>query len=98
MIQNYCCEDVFTGAARHMDQAAPAHRALHFSVTSRQDSGQLPVWHPEKTTRPSTKVLGGAGHHEHRALSSDAWSVATDRSAWRALRERERERERATCP
>jgi len=30
-------------------------------------------------------MLGGAGHHEHRALSpSDAWSVATDRSAWSA--------------
>jgi len=27
------------------------------------------VWHLEETTRASAKMLGGAGHHEHRALS-----------------------------
>jgi len=61
------------GHVRRMDQAAPAHQALHLSVTSRQGSGQL-----------------------------GSWSVATDPSAWKALRpvdgqvqrERERERER----
>jgi len=27
------------------------------------------VWHLEETTRSSAKMPGGAGHHEHRALS-----------------------------
>jgi len=36
-------------------------------------TGLRTVWHLEKTTRPSTKILGkalgGAGHYEHGALS-----------------------------
>jgi len=32
------------GHVRRMDQAAPAHQALHFSVTSRQGSGQFGTW------------------------------------------------------
>jgi len=48
----------FFGHVRRMDPAAPAHQA-HTSQ-SRQGSEQL-----EETTRPSMKMLGGAGHHEH---------------------------------
>jgi len=54
------------GCVRHMDQAALAHRALHLSVMTRLASGQFGTW---RTTRFSVKMLGGAGHHEHRALS-----------------------------
>jgi len=32
-------------------------------------TGLRTVWHLEKTTRLSTKTLGGAGQHEHRVLS-----------------------------
>jgi len=32
-------------------------------------TGLRTVWHPEETTKPSAKILGGGGHHEHRALS-----------------------------
>jgi len=49
------------GHVRLMDQAAPAHQALHPWLST--------VWHLEKTTRPSAKMLGGADHHENRALS-----------------------------
>jgi len=55
------------GHVRRMDQAAPDHQALHLSVTSRQGSGQF--GNLEETTRSSAKMLAGAGHHEHRALS-----------------------------
>jgi len=48
-----------------MDQAVPAHQALHLRHVT---TGLRTVWHLEKTARPSTKMLGGAGHHEHRAL------------------------------
>jgi len=34
----------FCGHVRRMDQAAPAHQALHLSVTSRQGSGQFDTW------------------------------------------------------
>jgi len=30
--------------------------------------GLRTIWHLEETTRSSAKILGGAGHHEHRAL------------------------------
>jgi len=39
--------------------------SLHLAVTT----GLRTVWHLEKTTRPSTKMLGGVCHHQHRALS-----------------------------
>jgi len=52
------------GHVRRMDQAAPAHQALHLSYTT----GLRTVWHLEETTRSSEKTLGGVGHHEHRAL------------------------------
>jgi len=32
-------------------------------------TGLKTVWHLEETTRSSAKMMGGAGHHEHRALS-----------------------------
>jgi len=32
-------------------------------------TGLRTVWHLEETTRSFAKMLGGAGHHEHRALS-----------------------------
>jgi len=32
------------GHVRRMDQAAPAHQALHLSVTSRQGLGQIGTW------------------------------------------------------
>jgi len=32
------------GHVRRMDQAAPAHQALHLSVTSRQGSEQFDTW------------------------------------------------------
>jgi len=32
------------GHVRRIDQAVPAHQALHFSVTSRQHSGQFGFW------------------------------------------------------
>jgi len=35
---------------------------------SRHDRART-VWHLEETTRSSAKMLGGAGHHEQRALS-----------------------------
>jgi len=31
-----------------MDQAAPAHQALHLSVTTRQGSGQFGTWSRER--------------------------------------------------
>jgi len=56
------------------------------------------VWHLEKTTRSSMKMLGGAGHYERRALSF--WcleccdeSVSMEGATTRR-RPRERERER----
>jgi len=62
------------GHVRRMDQAAPAHQALHLSVTSRHGSGGRPrkCWVEQVTTSTG--------------LSTDAWSVATDWSAWRVLR------------
>jgi len=69
---------------RRMDQAAPAHQALHLSVTSRQSSGQLGTWRRQPGrlrkcwVEQVTKSTG--------LSPSDAWSVATDRSAWRPLR------------
>jgi len=67
-----------------MDQAAPAHQALHLSVTTRQGSGQFGTWR-RQLGRPRiywmeqvTTITG--------LSPSDAWSIATDWSAWRALR------------
>jgi len=90
------------GHVRRMDQAVPVHQALRLSVTSWQGSGELDIWRrqpgrPRKCwVEPVTTCTG--------LSPSDAWSVATDRSAWRAStvkrrerqRERERERERQT--
>jgi len=54
------------GHVRRMDQAAPAHQALHLChVTTELKT----VWHLEETNRLSAKMLVGAGHHEHRSLS-----------------------------
>jgi len=63
-----------------------------------QDSVDL-----EETTRSSAKILGGAGHHEHRALSfwcleccggSVSMEGATTRRRSSVERERKREREK----
>jgi len=60
-----------------MDQAAPAHQALHLSEqfdTRRRLPGRpQKCWVEQVTT--STMLS-----------PSDAWSVAVDRSAWMALR------------
>jgi len=32
-------------------------------------TGLRTIWHLEEATRSSAKMLGGAGHHEHRALN-----------------------------
>jgi len=65
-------------------------------------TGLRTVWHLEKTTRSSAIMLGGAGHHEHRALSfwcleccdgSVSVEGATIRRRSSVERERERERE-----
>jgi len=74
----------FFGHVKRMDQAAPAHQALHLSVTSRQGSGQFDTWRrqpdrPRKCWVEQVTAITGLS-------PSDAWSVATDRSAWRALR------------
>jgi len=83
------------GHVRHMDQAALAHQALHLSVTSRQGSEQFGTWrrqpgHPRKCWVEQVTTSTGLS-------PSDAWSVATDRSAWRGATTRRRssvERER----
>jgi len=67
-----------------MDQAAPAHQALHLSVTTRQGSGQFGIWRrqpdlPRKCWMEQVTTSTGLS-------PSDAWSVETDRSAWSALR------------
>jgi len=72
------------GHVRRMDQAAPAQQALHLSVTSRKGSEQFgirrrPLGHPRKCWVEQVTTSTGLS-------PSDAWSVATDRSAWRALR------------
>jgi len=60
------------------------HRTVHLSVTSRQGSGQLDTWR---------RLPGGPRKHSVEQITtstglspSDAWSVAADRPAWRALR------------
>jgi len=72
------------GHVRRMDQAASAHQALHLSVTSRQGSGQFGTWRrqpgrPRKCWVEQVTTSTGLS-------PSDAWGVATDRSARRALR------------
>jgi len=72
------------GHVRRMDQAAPAHQALHISVTSRPGSEQFGTWRrqpgrPRKCWVEQVATSTGLS-------PSDAWSVAADRSAWRALR------------
>jgi len=87
------------GHVRRMD---PAYQALHLSVTSRQGSRQFGTCRrqpgrPRKCWVEQVATSTGLS-------PSDAWSVATYRSTWMALRpvdgqacklERERERERA---
>jgi len=67
------------GHVRSMDEAAPAHKALHLSVTSRQGSGQCGTWR-RQPSRPRKcwvkQVTTSTG-----LSPSDAWIVATDRSA-----------------
>jgi len=41
----------------------PSPTSLHVTTGLRR------IWHLEETTRSSAKMLGGAGHHKHRALS-----------------------------
>jgi len=72
------------GRVRRMDQAAPAHQALHLSVTSRQGSGQSDTWR-RQPGRPRKCWVEQVVTSRGLSLS-DAWSVVTDRSAWRALR------------
>jgi len=72
------------GHVRCMDQTAPAHQALHLSVTSRQGSGQFDTWRRQPGRLRKCwveQVTTSTG-----LSPSEAWSVATDRSAWRALR------------
>jgi len=65
------------GHVRRMDQAAPAHQALHLSVTSRQGSRQFGTWR-RQPGRPRNcwveQVTTSTG-----LAPSDAWSVATNR-------------------
>jgi len=72
------------GHVRCMDQAAPAHQALHLSVTTQQGSGQFDTWRRQRG-RPRKcrveKVTMSTG-----LSPSDAWSVETDQSAWWTLR------------
>jgi len=65
-------------------------------------TGLRTVWYLEETTRSSAKMLGGAGHHEHRTFSfwclvccdgSVSKEGATTRRRSSVERERERERE-----
>jgi len=84
------------GHVRSMDQAAfspPSPTSLSHVTT-----GLRTVWYLEETTRSSAKMLGGAGDHEHRALSfrcleccDESISVegATTRRQWSVQRERE---------
>jgi len=72
------------GHVRHMDQAAPAHQALHLSVMSRQGSGQFGTWrrqpgHPRICWVEQVTTSTGLS-------PSDVWSVVMNRSEWRALR------------
>jgi len=72
------------GHVKRMDQAAPAHQALHLSVTSWQGSEQFGTWRRQPGRLRKCwveQVTTSTG-----LSPSDAWSVATDRSAWRALR------------
>jgi len=66
-----------------MDQAAPAHQALHLSVMTRQGSGQFGTWR-KQPGRPRKwwveQVTTSTG-----LSPSDAWSVASDQSAGRAV-------------
>jgi len=71
------------GHVRRMDQAAPAHQALHLSVTSRQGSGQFDTCR-RQPGRPQKCWMEQVTTSTGLSLS-DAWSVVTDRSAWRAL-------------
>jgi len=75
---------LFCGHIRLMNQADFAHQALHLSVTSRQGSGQFDT-RRRQPGRPRRcwveQVTTSTG-----LSPSDAWSVATDWSAWRALR------------
>jgi len=72
------------GRVRRMDQAAPAHQAIHLSVTSRQGSGQFDTWR-RQPGRPR-KCWVAQVTTSTRLSPSDALSVAADRLAWRALR------------
>jgi len=77
------------GYVRRMDQAAPAHQALHLSVTSRQGSGQFGTWRrqpgrPQKCWAEQVTTSTGLS-------PSVAWSAVTDWSAWRALRSIDRQ-------
>jgi len=73
------------GHVRRMDQAAPAHQTLHLSVTSRQSTGQFGTWRRRQPGRPRKRWVEQVTTSTELSLS-DAWSVATDRSAWRTLR------------
>jgi len=69
------------GHVRRMDQAAPAHQALHLSVMSWKGSGQFDTWRRQPGRQQKCwveQVTTSTG-----LSSSVAWSVGTDRSAWR---------------
>ena len=72
------------GHVRRMDQAAPAHQALHISVTTRQGLGQLGTWRRPRG-RPRRCWVEQITTDTGLSLPN-AWSAATDRSAWRAKR------------
>jgi len=68
------------GHVRRMDQAAPAHQALDFCHVT---TGLTAIWRRQPGRPPICwieQVTTSTG------LSPGAWSVATNRSAWRALR------------
>jgi len=71
------------GHVRRMDQAAPAYQTLHLSITSRRGSGQFDT---RRTQPGSPRKCWVQQVTMSTGLSPDAWSVATDRSAWKVLR------------
>jgi len=74
------------GHVRRMDQAAPAHQALHLTVTTQQCAEKFGIWRkqpgsPQETLDEAAPEQVITNTHS----PSDSSSVATDRSAWRAL-------------
>jgi len=92
------------GHVRRMDHAAPAHQALHLSVTSRQGSGQFGTWRRqpgrprkcwvEQIPRAQGSVLLMLGVLRRIGQHGGRYDPSMVKCRQRE-RERERERERA---